>query len=200
MNVLPMGRDAVLVESIGEDPARWSLGLRQLGLPGIIDVVPAAETVLVRCESAEMLAEVVRRLCDVDAADISDRPQALVRIPVVYDGEDIADIAKATNLSEAAVINLHVGADYTVAFCGFAPGFGYLRGLPRELHMPRRPTPRTRIPAGSVAIASEFSAVYPSSSPGGWHIIGRTNLSLFDAASEPPAVLQPGTHVRFVRQ
>jgi KipI family sensor histidine kinase inhibitor len=199
-----MGREAVLVEAVGVDPAAWSLGLRRLELPGIIEIVPAAETILVRCDSAEAVADVMKRFTDVRSVDGSaskfDGLNQPVEIPVMYDGDDIDQVAESTNLSVASVIDLHAAASYHVAFCGFAPGFGYLRGLPAALQLPRRTTPRTRVPVGSVAIASEFSAVYPSASPGGWHIIGHTDLLMFDASEDPPSVLQPGMRVRFVRQ
>ena len=96
-----------------------------------------------------------------------------------------------------AVVAAHAAATYTVAFCGFAPGFAYLTGLPAALRLPRRATPRPRVPAGSVAIAGELSAVYPTASPGGWHLLGRTDVALFDVDRDPPALLTPGTIVRF---
>ncbi|MEQ9164229.1 MAG: carboxyltransferase domain-containing protein, partial [Ilumatobacter fluminis] len=114
------------------------------------------------------------------------------------DGDDLAEVAERSGLSTADVIERHAGATFRVAFCGFSPGFAYLDGLPPELHLARRATPRTRVPAGSVAIAAGFSAVYPTASPGGWHLIGRTDVVLFDVRAEPPARLTPGTSVRFV--
>ena len=121
----------------------------------------------------------------------------VVRIPVVYDGPDLAEVADATGLTTREVVGLHTAATYRVDFCGFAPGFGYLSGLPEALHRPRRQTPRTRVPAGAVAIASHYSAVYPTASPGGWHLLGSTDVSMFDPARTPPALLAPGTRVRF---
>jgi KipI family sensor histidine kinase inhibitor len=106
-------------------------------------------------------------------------------------------VARATGLTVATVIDLHSAARYVAAFCGFSPGFAYLRGLPPALQLPRRATPRASVPAGSVAIASEYAAVYPRSSPGGWHLLGTTDTVLFDPAADPPALIQPGTSVRF---
>ncbi len=121
-------------------------------------------------------------------------------IPVEYAGDDLAEVAERGALTVDEVIDAHSGATYTVAFCGFAPGFAYLTGLPAALHLPRRATPRPRVPAGSVAIAGDLAAVYPTASPGGWHLLGRTTVGLFDPAGRPPALLTPGTKVRFERR
>jgi KipI family sensor histidine kinase inhibitor len=198
MRLLPMGATAVLVDDPPGDPAAWSLGLRSLGLEGLIDVVPAATTVLIRCGSDRHLAAAVARLDDVVpfGADGAARP-TVITIPVRYDGIDLDEVAQLTAISAESVIAIHSSATYEVAFCGFAPGFGYLRGLPSVLHLPRRHTPRTRVPAGSVAIAAEYSAVYPTQSPGGWHLLGTTDVTLFDPGRAPPALLEPGTIVRF---
>ena len=198
MRLLPMGATAVLVDDPPADPAAWSLGLRSLGLDGLIDVVPAATTVLIRCGSDRQLAAAIARLDDVVpfGADGAARP-AVITIPVRYDGVDLDEVAQRIGSSVESVIAVHSGATYEVAFCGFAPGFGYLRGLPSVLHLPRRHTPRTRVPAGSVAIAAEYSAVYPTQSPGGWHLLGTTDVTLFDPGRVPPALLEPGTIVRF---
>jgi biotin-dependent carboxylase-like uncharacterized protein len=120
-----------------------------------------------------------------------------VTIPVRYDGADLADVAKATGLSEDEVVSVHTGPNYTVAFTGFAPGFGYLTGLDERLRLPRRDTPRTRVPAGAVAVAGEFTGVYPRPSPGGWHLLGSTTAPLWDPSREAPALLRPGMTVRF---
>ncbi len=201
MRLLPMGAAAVLVDDPPGGPAAWSLGLRSLGLDGLVDVVPAASTVLVRCGSELQLASAIARLDDVvpfraDGADGAGGP-AVITIPVRYDGIDLEAVAQLIGHSVESVIAIHSSATYEVAFCGFAPGFGYLRGLPSALHLPRRETPRTRVPAGSVAIAAEYSAVYPRQSPGGWHLIGTTDVTLFDPARVPPALLEPGTIVEF---
>jgi KipI family sensor histidine kinase inhibitor len=121
----------------------------------------------------------------------------MVTIDVRYDGADLAEVAERCGLSVSDVVELHSEAEYTVAFCGFMPGFAYLVGLPPALHLPRRETPRTRVPAGSVAIAAEFASVYPRQSPGGWHLLGTTDVELWHDDAEPPALLTPGTTVRF---
>jgi KipI family sensor histidine kinase inhibitor len=197
MRVLPMGPTAALVDALSADPAAWSVGLRTLALPGIVDIVPAASTVLITCDSVAALADVRARVDDVEPAKPNARG-ALVEISVRYDGPDLHDVAAAAGLDVAAVIASHSASTYEVAFCGFAPGFGYLRGLDPRLHLPRRATPRMSVPAGSVAIASEYSAVYPRASPGGWHLLGTTDAVLFDAARPEPSLLAPGMLVRFV--
>ena len=112
-------------------------------------------------------------------------------------GPDLEAVAAAAGLAPGRVVELHAGAHYRVAFLGFSPGFPYLIGLPRELELPRRDAPRPRVPAGSVAIAGPFAGVYPSATPGGWHLFGRTDARLFDPAAAPPAALAPGDLVRF---
>ena len=198
MRILPMGVAAVIVEHPPVSPAAWALGLRELELPGIVDVVPAAVTVLVTCTDAVALAGAVARFDEVVPLTVPDDTGA-VTIDVVYEGEDLDAVAAAAGLTVEQVIEMHTAGHYRVAFCGFAPGFGYLTGLPPQLHLPRRSSPRTRVPAGSVAIAAEYAAVYPRPSPGGWHLLGHTEQVLFDPQREPPAVLQPGTTVRFRR-
>ena len=123
-----------------------------------------------------------------------------MEIPVVYDGPDLADVAAAWGVTAADVPRIHAGTEFRVAFCGFAPGFGYLTGLPEHLHMPRRATPRTRVPAGALALAGPYTGVYPRPSPGGWQIIGRMPEpgDLWNPAREPAALLSPGARVRFV--
>ncbi len=127
----------------------------------------------------------------------ADSP-ATVTIPVRYDGPDLDDLARLTGLTPAQIIGRHLQGQHRVAFCGFAPGFAYIAGLDPGLRVPRRDSPRTRVPAGAVAIADEFSGVYPRASPGGWHLIGQTDLAVFDLTRDPPALLVPGTPVRFV--
>jgi KipI family sensor histidine kinase inhibitor len=191
-----MGQRAVLLEDLELDPATWSAAFRANPQPGVVDVVPAAKTVLVTFSSAE--ARRGASFAVVQAAAAANVRQVLVEIPVTYDGADLEEVAQRTGLTTAQVVDRHAGAVYHVAFCGFAPGFAYLRGLPEGLHLPRRTTPRTSVPAGSVAIAAEYSAVYPRSSPGGWHLLGTTEIVLFDPHRSEPALLQPGARVRFV--
>jgi KipI family sensor histidine kinase inhibitor len=192
-----MGLEAVLIEDPPGEPAAWARGVRDLALDGVLDVVPAAKTVLIRCDSAAALASVRERL-DAVRPTRTGTAQDEVTIAVAYDGDDLDEVADATGLSVEEVVGLHSSGEYRVAFCGFAPGFGYLTGLPERLRLPRRATPRTRVPAGSVAIAAEYSAVYPRSSPGGWNLLGHTDAILFDVERDPPSLLAPGTSVRFV--
>lgn len=195
MRVRRCGESALLIET--EDVLGWYAALTTRPLRGVVDLVPAARTVLVRYESTVDFAGLVSCLSDVSPVaqeEVSDDP---VTIPVRYDGADLADVAEATGISEDEVVAVHTGPSYTVAFTGFAPGFGYLTGLDERLRLPRRDTPRTRVPAGAVAVAGEFTGVYPRPSPGGWHLLGSTTAPLWDPTREPPALLRPGTTVRF---
>ena len=198
MRVLPMGPTAVLVEDLDASPASVGEAVRRLRLDGVVDIVPAAETLLITVDRHDAVRAVLDALPAVEHQEPDERDAPPVEISVVYDGEDLAEVAARSGLSIVDVIERHAGARFSVAFCGFAPGFAYLDGLPPELHLARRATPRTRVPAGSVAIAAGFSAVYPTASPGGWHLIGRTDAVLFDVHGDPPARLTPGTSVRFV--
>lgn len=200
MNVLPYGDRAALVEPADPDavlPLRdW---LVAQGYSGIVAVVPAARTMLVELEPATLpLARLAELLAD--AEPLSTRPagEDVVELPVQYDGADLAAVADEVGITVDELITLHSDGEYTVRFCGFSPGFGYLTGLDRRLWLPRLATPRPAVPAGSVAIAGEYTGVYPRSSPGGWRLLGSTELPLFDLDREPPAVLAPGVRVRFV--
>lgn len=194
MNLLPYGPRAVLAEFDSLDQVMSAASAwRDADLPGVIDVVPAARTVLVHHDGRLDPSSLVE---PVGPAPLT--ASALVEVPVRYDGEDLAAVADATGLSVDQVVALHTGTEYTCAFCGFMPGFAYLVGLDERLVLPRRATPRTRVPSGSVAIASTFTAVYPGESPGGWHLLGHTDLPMWVADREPPATLPPGTRVRFV--
>lgn len=188
----------MLVTELDAEPSAWACGLRAAALPGVVEVVPAAATVLVACLDAVALATVVAAFDSVVPVDTARGDGSLLEIGVRYDGADLAWVAATCDLTESAVVALHSTPEYTVAFCGFAPGFGYLRGLDPRLHLPRRPTPRSVVPSGSVAIASEYAAVYPRASPGGWHLLGRTELALFDTDRDPPSLVEPGSRVRFV--
>lgn len=197
MRVLPMGPLAMLVDEV-DDPAGWASSFRSARVDGVVDVVPAARTVLVVTENERSLAA-ARSVVDDIVVDVGSGASAgATSIEVIYDGPDLAEVAEATGLRVDEVVEMHAGATYRVEFCGFAPGFAYLSGLPPELHLPRRSTPRTRVPAGSVAIASEYAAVYPTASPGGWHLLGSTRAIMFDVDRDPPALLLPGMTVRFV--
>jgi KipI family sensor histidine kinase inhibitor len=199
MRVLPCGERAVLVEL---DDLDGVLGLhaalREDAPAGVTELVPAAQTLLVafdpRATDAERLGAALR---EVDFSPGLHAEGELVEIAVVYDGEDLDEVADHAGITRREVVAAHTGGEYVVAFCGFAPGFGYLTGLDERLHVPRRDSPRKRVPAGAVAIADRFSAVYPRPSPGGWQLIGRTDADLWDVGRDPPAVLVPGTRVRF---
>ncbi len=196
---LRCGREAVLVEVDHLDQAlALYAALRDAALPGVTDLVPAARTVLVRLDPAVTSPARVRSAVADLPVDRTRRPDAgTVTVPVRYDGPDLADVAAHTGLTEADVIARHTGSAWTVAFAGFAPGFGYLTGGDPRLDVPRRETPRTRIPAGSVGLAGRFSGVYPHDSPGGWQLIGSTTLRVWDLDREPPALLAPGVRVWF---
>ena len=196
VRLLPCGRRAVLVES--DDVLGFQAALTRSLPDGVEELVPAARTLLVRFDpsvtDADRLGALLRQVSPVDSAVTEARE---VVIPVVYDGEDLADVAAETGLSVGSLIERHTAGAYVSAFCGFAPGFAYLAGSDPLLHVSRRSSPRTRIPAGSVAIAGEYSAVYPSASPGGWRLLGRTDVPVWDVERDPPNLLPPGTKVRF---
>jgi KipI family sensor histidine kinase inhibitor len=180
------------------DPAGLALSISSLS--GVRDVIPAESTVVVVCRRSEVAA-LGERLDSVEPRPTAVDQAEPFTIEVVYDGDDLAAVAEATGSSIEEVISRHVAGQYRVAFCGFSPGFAYLSGLDPRLHLPRRSTPRTRVPAGAVAIAAGYSAVYPGESPGGWHLLGTatptTTESLWDTRVDPPAVLWPGRFVRF---
>jgi KipI family sensor histidine kinase inhibitor len=187
------GADALLVEvdSLSE-VAAVRAALEQLD--GIEELVPAARTVLVK----GALSQVRDALKTIDLTKAPTTHSREITIPVIYDGPDLALVAETAGTTPDEVVRLHTTATYEVAFCGFAPGFGYLTGLPEPLQQPRLDSPRTKVPQGSVGIAGEFTAAYPRPTPGGWRLIGRTEITLFDAKAETPALLQPGDQVRFV--
>lgn len=198
--VLAYGPHALLVEVDDADgAAALASWLRAQGPPAE-DVVPAAATVLV-----DGLADAAAHAAVRDAvarwhprAGVTDGP--LVVLEVDYDGEDLADVAALWGCSVQEAVARHSDLELTAAFCGFAPGFSYLAGLPAALAVPRLATPRTRVPAGSVALADRWCGVYPTASPGGWRLIGRTDAVLWDPdrLDPGPALLAPGTRVRFV--
>ena len=198
MRLLPYGPLGWLVELDEQTVLGYAESVAAARHPDIAELVPAARTVLVRLRVGAERATVGDWLATVETQPAAVSAQrGEVRIPVVYDGEDLAQVATACELSPEEVVARHSAADYVCAFCGFAPGFAYLRGLDPTLRLPRRSTPRTRVRAGAVAIADEYSAVYPSVSPGGWHLIGHTDTTLWDVDRRPPALIAPGTAVRF---
>lgn len=201
LRVLPCGESAVLVElaDLADVLGLYDV-LRREGPEGVTELVPASRTLLVGFDRTVLTQDQV-------AADLRSRgvePQVSgdgeeVVVEVRYDGEDLEEVASLTGLSSSEVVARHVGGAYVSAFCGFAPGFAYLTGLDPSLRVARRDSPRTRVPAGAVAIADEYTAVYPRESPGGWRIIGHTSTPVWDLAADPPTLLAPATRVRFVQ-
>ncbi|MCX4675234.1 allophanate hydrolase subunit 1 [Streptomyces sp. NBC_01433] len=210
--MLPAGRQALLVElSCGEHAEAFHAELlrrRARGeLPAVREIVPGARTVLLdgiaepgHGHDPDAMARFARDLASWRIPPLRRDTGAAVEIPVVYDGPDLAEVAAAWGVADDDVARIHSRTEFRVAFCGFAPGFGYLTGLPERLHMPRRTTPRTRVPAGALALAGPYTGVYPRPSPGGWQLIGRMPDpdALWDPAREPAALLGPGARVRFV--
>jgi KipI family sensor histidine kinase inhibitor len=198
MHVRPAGDAALLVQA--DDLAgRLAAAIASQRIPGVLDVVPGARTVLVTTEPGRLdLRELAARVLALPLPAAGAGGAALAEFPVVYDGPDLADVARLTGLTVEQVIARHAAAEYTVGWMGFSPGFGYLTGLdPLLAAVPRLAEPRLRVPAGSVAIAGGLAAVYSSASPGGWRILGRTSAILWDPDRDPPALLTPGTRVRF---
>jgi KipI family sensor histidine kinase inhibitor len=189
---------AWLVDEVAS-PAAWADALATMEVPGVEEIVPAESTVVVRCgrERHDAVGQVLDMVVPTPWAAPRRSP---VAIDVVYDGPDIAELAHTAQLSVDDVVRLHSTGTYEVAFCGFSPGFGYLRGLDRRLHVPRRPTPRTSVPAGSIGVAAGYTCVYPSASPGGWYLIGHTTAAVWDVERDPPALLHPGRAVQFRRR
>lgn len=215
----PLGNSALLIrfgDRIGTAMNARALAvtaaLLQANLPGVRDVAPAYASVCVRydpliwADPANVqlpFARIALRISGlVDNAALAHTPamRITIEIPVCYGGDfgpDLDDVAKHAQLNTNEVITRHCASDYRVAMLGFAPGFPYLLGLDPTLHAPRRTTPRTHVAAGSVAIGGAQTGIYPRESPGGWLLIGRTPLTLFDPARESPALLAPGQRVRF---
>jgi KipI family sensor histidine kinase inhibitor len=209
-SIEPLGDCALLIQfgeridvQLNAQAIALAAALRAAQLPGVLDIAPAYGSVCVRyapaqADARERLAAAIRPLLET-AAPAPAASAAPVEIPVCYGGEfgpDLDAVAQQAQLETSEVIARHAGADYRVAMLGFAPGFPYLLGLPAALHTPRRDSPRTRVPAGAVAIGGAQTGIYPRELPGGWNIVGRTPLRLFDLDRDPPALLAPGTRVR----
>lgn len=196
--VRPVGTRAVLAELSGlQDVLALQALLLEAPLPGQLDVLAAAETVMIKAESPAAARRMAALLLDMDLTAPAQTGGGLVVIDTVYDGDDLAEVAALTGLGKDGVIAAHSGQVWTVAFGGFAPGFGYMVGENQVLEVPRRNSPRTAVPAGSVALAGNYSAVYPRSSPGGWQLIGRTGASMWDLSRPQPALARPGDRVQF---
>lgn len=199
--VLDYGDQALMVQcGSTADVMAWVVAVRAAALPGVVDIVPAARTVLVRLNGPRYQGVVRQRLrrmrVTADAAPPADRSPDVV-IDVVYDGPDLDEVAGHTGLSTAAVIDAHTSTLWRVGFSGLAPGFAYLVDGDPRLRAPRRSEPRTSVPAGSVALAGEFSAICPRRSPGDWQLIGRTDTILWDIERPGPALLTQGMWVQF---
>lgn len=192
----PVGDRALLVECDDDDPAGVAAAVRARAIAGVEDVVPAAATVLVTVDHPSRLAGLAAVVRDLPALDVAGATGDVV-LSVDYDGADLDAVAEMAGIGAGEVVARHRAGRYRVAFCGFSPGFAYLAGLDPVLHVPRRAEPRTRVPAGSVAIAGPYSAVYPRATPGGWHLIGRCPATLWDPTVDPPSMLVPGVRVRF---
>jgi len=200
MRFLPVSRDTIMAECDNlDDTLALFHSMSRAAISGIAEIIPAARTLMIRFKPALLTQNDLIHL--VTAQDISQKQVTsgnIIEIPVHYNGEDLDEVASLLGLSVEEIVRRHTGSSYCVAFTGFAPGFAYLSGGDPVFDVPRRKTPRMRIPAGAVGLAGTFSGIYPQASPGGWQIIGVTETAMFDLARHPPALLQPGDQVRFV--
>jgi KipI family sensor histidine kinase inhibitor len=195
LELRPVGPHAVLAEVADSAAARSLAAYARSARMAADEVVPGARTVLFDgVPDADALRE---RLAGWSPDAGPDRGP-LVEVPVVYDGDDLGDVAARWGTDADGVVERHAAIEFVSAFCGFAPGFAYLAGLPEEYAVPRLDTPRTRVPAGAVGLAGSWCGVYPTASPGGWRLLGRTEVTLWDPGRREPALLAPGTRVRFV--
>ncbi|SBT53588.1 5-oxoprolinase subunit B family protein [Micromonospora narathiwatensis] len=199
MRIRPVGAHALLLDC--DDPEQvqaWRAELwrrREAGELTAVEIVPAAATVLL--DGVPDPAAAAARIAGwTPLGGVAASTAAKVEVPTVYDGEDLPAVAAQWGVDVPDVVRRLRHTEFRVAFCGFAPGFAYLTGLPAELAVPRLATPRTRVPAGSVALAGPYAGIYPTASPGGWLLVGRTDAVLFDVHADPPARLTPGTRVR----
>ncbi|MFM9035332.1 MAG: 5-oxoprolinase subunit B family protein [Mycobacterium sp.] len=195
------GDRALLIEcACTAEVLAFTEAIREQSLPGVADIVPGARTVLVTLAGPDRLPATRARLAGLAVRPPEKaQPEAATElvIDVVYDGADLAEVAHLLSMHPDEVVAAHTGKPWRVGFGGFAPGFAYLTDGDPILAVPRRPEPRTRVPAGSVALAGEFSGVYPRESPGGWQLIGHTDAVLWDLDRPEPALLTPGRWVRF---
>lgn len=201
MNVLPVGLHALLLEFEDQTtvPSFYAeiQRRRQMGwCPSLAEVIPGARTILL--DGLDHPGSTAVEVLNWSPKAFSLPMGQLLEIPTVYDGEDLDEVARWWKMTRREAVLTHLSTHFYVAFCGFAPGFAYLAGLPHELSVPRRPTSRSMVSAGAVALAGEHTGIYPRSSPGGWQLIGRTDLVLWEKTRHPPALLTPGTLVRFV--
>jgi KipI family sensor histidine kinase inhibitor len=199
MRIRRVGRSALLIECLdGGEVAAWRAELwrrREAGELRFVDIVPGMTTILL--DGVEpAAAALVTEWPAPPAVSATDGP--LVEIRTTFDGEDLADVASRWGVSSLLAVERLLATPLTVAFCGFAPGFAYMRGLPEEWAVPRLAAPRPRVPAGAVGLAGPYVGIYPVASPGGWRLVGKTTQNLFDVREDPPAFLPPGTRVRLV--
>lgn len=203
MQFLPIGPRTLLVEldDLDQTLALFDALLAE-PLPGVSEMIPAARTLMIRTvpgvAADAVLAAAIRARAPAPGGSRDVGEVEVVEIPMTYDGEDLEDVARHLGLGIRELIAAHQEATWQVAFCGFAPGFAYMTCDDPRFELPRRPTPRTRIPAGSVALAARFCGIYPQDTPGGWQLIGTTRVPMWDLSRDPPALLRPGVRVRFV--
>jgi KipI family sensor histidine kinase inhibitor len=199
MRVRAVGADALLLEV--DDPAAWFAELirrRAAGDLSAVEIVPGARTVLLDgLADPAAAAEAVRSWSPPPPAGAGATDE-LVEIPVTFSGPDLPAVADLWGVTPSEVVDRLAQTPLHVAFCGFTPGWAYLAGLPEELAVPRLETPRPRVPAGSVGLADRYVGIYPTASPGGWRLVGRTDVALFQPERTPPALLTPGTRVRLI--
>ncbi|MGO8965458.1 5-oxoprolinase subunit B family protein [Mycobacterium sp.] len=198
--VLDYGDQALLLQfGSTADVLAWAAALRDAAIAGVLDIVPAARTVLLKLDGPGRQGAIRGRLRTLRVAPdaASTAPAEPTVIDVVYDGADLADVAEHSGLTTAQVVDAHTASPWQVGFCGFAPGFAYLVGGDPRLAVPRRSEPRSSVPAGTVGLASEFTGIYPRRSPGGWQLIGHTEAVLWDIDRPNPALLAPGQWVQF---
>jgi KipI family sensor histidine kinase inhibitor len=199
MRVRPVGSTALLIECRdGDEVEAWRADLwrrREAGELRFAEIVPGAATILLDGVTSSAAAQLALLSAP---APVSASAGPSIEIPTTFDGEDLADVAARWNVSPSEAVSRLTSTPFRVAFCGFAPGFAYMRGLPAEWSVPRLAAPRPRVPAGAVGLAGDYLGIYPSPSPGGWRLVGHTDQELFDVRREQPALLTPGTRVRLV--
>jgi KipI family sensor histidine kinase inhibitor len=208
--ITPLGDSAITItfgdeisEELNECVVSETLRVRRARIPGVHDVVPSYAALGVHYDPSRIsYTDLVARINSLPAVSqdryVQDASQTHI-IPVTYDGEDLAEVASRCGLSAEQVIEIHTSREYRVFVIGFVPGFAYLGRLDERLVLPRRDSPRKRVPAGSVAIAEAQTGIYPSATPGGWHLIGRTDVTMFDPRREKASLLAVGDRVRFIR-
>lgn len=208
--ISPLGDSAITVslgegitEELSEEVVREAHAISAGAIRGVIDIVPAYSTVTVhydplRIGYADLRSRLLAMASPAQPATLADRAERSHSVRVRYDGEDLGDVAARTGLTVSDVIDIHTATNYRVFVIGFVPGFAYLGVLDDRLVLPRRESPRKRVPAGSVAIAEAQTGIYPSETPGGWHLIGTTDVTMFDPDRSQPALFAVGDRVKFV--